>query len=286
MFWISRGVIVAFLAFWAVPVHAFDHGHRLWDQDLRKYNENGFVHYGAWGRNRTGLDRYISALGSVKNRELSKWTPARRSAFWLNAYNALVVATILDHYPFRFGSKTLNIGGMYDERKWSIAGQELTLDDIRDHILRKTQTRTPLLSELTGQDTAMKGGQDLRLLLAINDGTISSAPLRPEAYVAEKLERQLEDQARETISNPEYVQVIVPQKTFRLGYVFKQFKNDFDAFDKYPALFARSSRHDRGVLRFVFHYLPEDLQNQITARQKSPWRINFKLRTPVLNGGD
>ena len=124
------------------------------------------------------------------------------------------------------------------------------------------------------------------MLLAINDGTISSALLRPEAYVAATLDRQLEDQARETISNPEYVQVIVPQKTFKLGYVFKQFKNDFDTFDKYPALFARSSRHDRGVLRFVFHYLPEDLQNRITARQKSPWRINFRLRNPVLNGGD
>ncbi|MFQ5355194.1 MAG: DUF547 domain-containing protein [Mariprofundaceae bacterium] len=286
MFRISIGVLAVALMFWTTPSQAFDHSHGLWNQDLKKYNESGFVHYGAWSRSRANLDRYITTLKSVKNRNMSGWTTAQTHAFWLNTYNALVVSVILDHYPFKLGSRTVSIRGMYGEKQWAIAGQELTLNDIRDHILRKTRTRTPLLSDLAGQDNAMKSGQDLRFLLAINDGTISSALLRAEAYTSESLNRQLEDQARKTVNDPQFAQVVVKQKAFKLGYVFKQFKKDFDQYGRYPAMFSRSSRYDRGVQRFVYHYLPESIQDQIIARQKSPWRINFTLRNPVLNGGD
>jgi len=277
------GILAVLLMLSPLPANAFDHNYKLWNHDLGKYNENGFVHYGIWKENRSGLDRYIKNLKVVDSLKMQRWTRAQTYAFWINTYNAIVVSTILDHYPSGVNPRRVSIDGMYDKRQWNVAGQELTLNDIRDHILRKASAS--IIAELTGKKTAMGAGRDLRLLFAINDGTLNSAPLRAEAYTPKKLNRQLDDQSRKTIRTADFVKIIPSQKTFKLGYLFKRFKSDFDRYEGHPILFSRSSLHDRGVQRFVYHYLSEDVQKEILSRQKAPWRINYAMHNAILNGG-
>lgn len=283
---LSFVVIWFVLAAWASPALAFDHSHKLWDASLKQYVENGYVHYGVWKRNKADLQRYLAELQAVNIMEAEKWSPVQRYAFWINAYNALVVSTILDHYPFKLGSKIVSIRGMHDDKHMAIAGQEVSLDDIRDHILRKTETRQFLLSDVMGRDTQMGSGANLRVLLSICNGTITAAPLRSEAYVADRLDKQLDDQVRRVINSKDYLEVVVGQKTMKTGYVFKEFKDDFRAYSAYPALFGKSPTKDRGLLRFIFHYLPSELQKGVLSRQKSPWRFNFQSGNAQLNGGE
>jgi len=271
---------------WAMPVQAFDHNHKLWQAELGKYVENGYVHYGAWKRNRANLDRYRKQLESVSMHETASWSPMQRHAFWINAYNALVVTVILDNYPFKLGSKVVSIRDMYNNLHWTIAGQEVSLDSIRDHILRKTEIRYDFISDIAGRNTQMRVGTDQRVLLSLCDATITSAPLRSEAYAARRLNKQLEDQTRKVIRNKDYIEVVVGRKTIVAGNYFKVFKKDFGSYPEYPALFEKSSSRDRGLLRFIFHYLPRDVQNGILSQQKSPWRFNFQSGNRSLNGGE
>jgi len=277
-------VLVALFMLAPLSAHAFDHSYKLWNHDLRQYDQMGFVHYGVWKQNRSNLDRYIKNLKTVNVLKMQNWSRAQTYAFWINAYNAIVVSTILDHYPDVLHSKRVSISGMYDRKKWNVAGQNITLDYIRDRILRKA--RATLLSTFTGRKTSMETGRDLRLLFAINDGTRKSMRLRSEAYTAKKFGRQLEDQSRNAIRTARFVQVIPSQKTFKLGYLFKTFRPDFDRYESQSVLFSRSSPHDRGMLRFVYHYLPKDVQKEILSRQKAPWRIRFAMYNGTLDGGD
>jgi len=135
---------------------AFDHSYKLWNRDLKQFNQNGYIHYGAWQSNRGRLDQFLKAMQSVSHREISGWTAAQRQAFWINAYNALVVNRILEVYP--------NINRMH-HRKWTIAGQTFKIEAIRDNILRGTESRIVLLSEALGRKTSMASGRDLRILL-------------------------------------------------------------------------------------------------------------------------
>jgi len=256
---------------------AFDHSYKLWNRDLKQFNQNGYIHYGAWQSNRGRLDQFLKAMQSVSHREISGWTAAQRQAFWINAYNALVVNRILEVYP--------NINRMH-HRKWTIAGQTFKIEAIRDNILRGTESRIVILSEVLGRKTSMASGRDLRILFAICEGAQASAPLATKAYTARHLSRQLDKQARHTLSSSSFLRVEPRLKIFHVGSLFRTYQRDFKAYQGNPLLFEHSTGSDRGVLRFAFNYLDQPTQDAVLAKQRWPWRVDYRPAHRTLNGGD
>ena len=49
------------------------------------------------------------------------------TAFYINAYNVLVIKQVVDNYPI---NSPKDVTGFFDERKFTVAGEELTLDQI------------------------------------------------------------------------------------------------------------------------------------------------------------
>jgi len=74
--------------------------HAVLDRVLDTYVRNGLVYYRALRAERSSLDRYVASL-DVPAAQVSAWSPAEQQAFWLNAYNALVLRTVVDAYPIR-----------------------------------------------------------------------------------------------------------------------------------------------------------------------------------------
>ena len=74
---------------------------RPFDEILDAYVRDGFVYYGALRQERAKFDRYLGTISEVPADALAKWTPERQLAFWINAYNAFVLQTVIDHYPIR-----------------------------------------------------------------------------------------------------------------------------------------------------------------------------------------
>src|SRR2546423_9639260 len=66
------------------------------DLILDTYVRDGYVYYRALKSERRRLDEYIRQIGltDVDNRPKNE-----QLAFWLNAYNALVLRTVIDNYP-------------------------------------------------------------------------------------------------------------------------------------------------------------------------------------------
>ena len=166
--------------------------HRAFDQILDLNVRDGLVYYRALRASRATLDRYAASL-NVPAATYQSWSREQQMAFWLNAYNAFVLQTVVDHYPLNGGSKAYpansvrQVPGAFEQLKHRAAGQSLTLDDIEKKIL--PQFKEP------------------RLYLALGRGAIGSGRLRSEAYTGDQLKQQLDDVQKEFVSEQTMIKI-------------------------------------------------------------------------------
>src|SRR5467141_1676909 len=163
---------------------------KSFDQLLDLYVRNGDVYYRALKAERGKLDGYINLLATAS---VSKLSREEQMAFWLNAYNALVLRTVVDHYPIQpksadYPSKSIRqIPGAFERLQHRVAGRTLTLDQIEKDVL-------PTFN-------------DPRVYFALGRGADGSGRLRSEAFVPARLDEQLSDVAAECLSRGQCVQI-------------------------------------------------------------------------------
>lgn len=162
-------------------------------------------------------------------------------AFWINAYNALTLRVIVDHYPIRSGFFTLQprnsirqIDGVWTELRWKAAGRQVTLDDIEHRLLRPEF-------------------EDARVHFALNCASRSCPPLATEPYRSDTLGAQLDRAARAYLASPEGLRV--EGRTLRVSSIFDWYGDDFVA--RYAPLVPGSrSAKERGILGAVVTFGP------------------------------
>ena len=177
----------------AFSAHAqFDHQHGAWTELLKKYvvpSEGGKasqLRYDGMIRDRADLKTYLARLAAVGDTEFNGWGREQRLAFLINAYNAHMVDLILTRYPniksvWDFG-KIFN--NPFKNRFFTMFGRQFSLDDIEHGMIRT--------------DGAY---DDPRIHFAVNCASVGCPMLREEAYVAERLEQQLEEQTVRFLSD-------------------------------------------------------------------------------------
>lgn len=158
--------------------------HATLDRILDVYVRDGYVYYNALKSERANLDRYVASL-EVAPDQVARMSENDRRAFWVNAYNALVLRTVINAYPIKGKasdypvSSIAQIPGGVDRIKHRVAEQVLTLDEI--------------------EKTVIAGFGDGRLVFALGRGAIGSGRLRSEAYTGEKLDAQLSEAVKEFV---------------------------------------------------------------------------------------
>src|SRR6476619_6816961 len=140
--WRSKVVFVMFCVVVAAPraqESTLDETRRRnLDQILDLYVRDGEVYYKALKIERAKLDGFVAALGTES---IDKRSREERLAFWVNAYNALVLRTVIDHYPIQGRSADYpknsirQIPGSFERLPHRVAGPTLTLDQIEQTIL-------------------------------------------------------------------------------------------------------------------------------------------------------
>lgn len=158
--------------------------HAPFDSLLAAHVRNGLVDYEAFAT-APSFRRYLASLDQATPAAMDD---AERLAFWLNVYNAYTIQLVVKHgerESIRRINPTLGflrLKGPWNERFVRAAGRTYTLDEVFHRILRK-QFREP------------------RVHYAAVPGSKSAPPLRSEAYRGDRLELQLEDQARRLLSD-------------------------------------------------------------------------------------
>ena len=150
--------------------------HSTLDTVLVSYvNDAGLVDYASLQKDRTTLDSYIDSIGSVSPQSHPERfaSSAHQLAYWINAYNALVLRGIIDAYPVESVKDIKLFNGFFNRQTWHVGGRPLTLDKIENDIIR------PQFNEP-------------RIHFVLNCGAKSCPPLENRAFTGALLEDRLE----------------------------------------------------------------------------------------------
>ena len=235
--------------------------HRPFDEMLDLYVRDGLVYYFALKQERAKFDRYVASLGEVPAEALKSWPPDRQLAYWINAYNAFVLRTVIDGYPIRgkFPDYPPNsirqIPGAFERRQFRAGGRMLTLDAIEKDVIGEFH--------------------DARALLALGRGAIGSPRLKSEAYTAARLDAQLQTMASELPTRRELVFVDIAGGRLLVNPIFSWREAIFTKTlaDRAPALYATRSPLERSVLALIDPLL---VPNEAEFLRKNTFRMVFE----------
>ena len=248
--------------------------HRPFDQLLDIYVRDGFVYYDALRRERRNLDGYVASLNSPAATALAKGTPDEQKAFWINAYNALVLRTVIDHFPIRGRAKEYpsssirQVPGAFERAAHRVAGRAVSLDGIEKEIL------APL--------------GDARVFLALGRGAFGGGRLRSEAFDAPRIEEQLSAVGAETATRVQLFKIDEGANLITMSPIFSWREPVFVASlaDKAPAIFQQRSGIERAILALVHGHVstPEALFLEKNAFKMQfhefDWRLNDMSSRP------
>jgi uncharacterized membrane protein YdjX (TVP38/TMEM64 family) len=151
---------------------AFDHS--AYDKLVKAHvAPGGWVDYEGLKKDAEHLDSYLRSLADALFDDLGR---DQKLALLLNAYNAFTLRLILDYYPVD-SIRSIPAEKRWDAKRWQIGGYTWGLNQI-EHEQIRPKFREP------------------RVHFALVCAAIGCPPLRSEAYTADRLEEQLEDQAR------------------------------------------------------------------------------------------
>lgn len=241
------------LALWAIPAaiaHAqFDHRHTAWTALLAKHvvlvegGKASRVDYLRITQERQALKSYLESLARVSEPEFRKWSRNEQLAFLINAYNAHMIELVITRYP--------NIGSVWDfgrlinhpfrSRFFRLFGREFSLDILEHETIRA------------------KGVYDEpRIHMAVNCASIGCPMLREEAYVADRLDAQLEEQLVRFLSDRSRNRYNSTAGTLEVSQIFRWYREDFESghggigsreqfFAKYASALADTAASERAI---------------------------------------
>lgn len=185
------------------------HKHEQWDELTKKYvTDKGFVNYKGFIKDSTKLNSYLDLLAA--NHPKESWSDAQKKAYWINAYNAFTIQLIIRNYPVKsikdLGGSIYRVNTPWDIKFIHLGDETYDLNNIEHSILRKKW-------------------DDARVHAVVNCASVSCPSLRRGAFIANELDKQMDEQMR-TFINDETKNTIATDKA-KVSSLFKWFSGDF-----------------------------------------------------------
>jgi hypothetical protein len=226
-----------------------DSNYQLFNLVLNKYVKLGKVNY-----KEMSIDSRVS--GVVE--QFEKVNPDKiklsndKLAFWINLYNSIVLQIISKNYPLK-SINDLNTGiailspvlgkSIWDKKLIKINNNNLSLAQIQ-HIITASDFKDP------------------RAHFAITYAANGCPPLRDEAYTGEKLNEQLDEQARIFINDTTKNIFNLKSRKAYVSSIFKSYEKEFGF-------------NYKNTLIFLSKFLPKIIREDISANSDQ-WELTFK----------
>jgi hypothetical protein len=202
--------LMSILVMFSTVQGAYPFDHSNFDLILKQYvDDRGLVDYNVIAKDRRFSD-YMKSLESAKVEELSL---DGKLAFWINAYNAVVIDKVIKWKPKKSVRETLIPGvwtstKFFTSREHIVAGKRTSPDDIEHEILRKKL-------------------KDPRIHFAIICASSSCPKLPKIAYTEENVQARLEEETRKYLESERGIRIDRAENTLYLSKIFDWFGNDF-----------------------------------------------------------
>jgi len=183
------------------PVRRLDYGD--WDRLLRAHVHRGAVDYPA-----IAIDGDLPAfLAAVRRARFTRDTTAdERLAFWINAYNASVIAGILGGQS---PATLLGRNEFFRRTRHDVGGDSITLWDLEHERIRPVG--------------------DPRTHFALVCASVSCPALSSQAYVPRTLDAQLEVATFAFVNDPAKNRYDPVERVAHLSEIFEWYAEDFEA---------------------------------------------------------
>jgi len=220
--------------------------HTPWTTTLQRFvDERGLVDYQGLAKDRALFDPYVKLVERVSPENRPDLFPSKADelAFYLNAYNALIFKGVLARGPEEESVWKGLVSGLsfFKMMKIEVGGRTTNLSDFENDVIRGRY-------------------QDPRVHAALNCASISCPKLRREAYVAERLEEQLDDAVRGWVNDPFHVAVDAAKRKVHLNKIFDWFEGDFLAEEK------RRGAESTSVLAWINRYRAPEAQIDVSFK--------------------
>ncbi|HET7731985.1 MAG TPA: DUF547 domain-containing protein [Usitatibacter sp.] len=203
----------------SLPASALDHSHQAWQALLARHvrylpgGNASQVAYADFMKERAALRRVLDEYQAVTRAEFDGWSKAEQQAFLINAYNALTIEKVLRRYPNLKSIRDYGtlFGNPWKDRFFRLLGEPAHLDQIEHEILRR------------------EGAYDEpRVHVAVVCASIGCPMLRNEAFVAARLEAQLEDAMRRFLSDRTRNRYDPKSGKLEVSRIFDWYGKDFE----------------------------------------------------------
>ena len=193
--------------------------HQAWGQLLETYlvastdGVSRFKYSAVSAGDRQALDRYIAGLAGLP---IDDYSRAEQQAYWINLYNALTIEVVLAHYPVDSIrdidiSPGLFADGPWDKELITVAGEDLSLNDIEHRILR------PIW-------------RDPRIHYAVNCASIGCPNLQVTSFTARNANELLDRAARDYVNSARGVRA--GEDGLVVSSIYVWFREDFGGDDE------------------------------------------------------
>ncbi len=208
-------------------------------------DDQGLVDYRGLKQNRSKLDDFSLSLTRVGSESYAGWKEEEQIALWINAYNALTLKAIVDHYPIessflaslRFPKNSIRqISGVWDKLLFSVMSEKVTLDQIEHQILR------PRFKEP-------------RIHVALVCAAMGCPPLRNKPFIGSRLEAQLDDQCRRFLADAKKFLIDRDRGRVFLSPILEWYGKDFLPAYAIEKGFSGQDKVKRATLNFAAGYL-------------------------------
>lgn len=232
--------LFAFLAitFVAAALHAQPADLTQWNRILATYYNpaHGFDYKGLKARDAATLQAVRQQLGRVN---VASLTPKQQLAHWINVYNVNTVATIVERYPVEsirdLSTDPIIRLNVFKKERVPVGNKKISLDEVENVQIRERF-------------------KDPRIHFAINCAAKSCPPIRTEAFTGEKLDQQLDEQARAFLARGARFSMNGATLTITTTKIMEWFSDDFEK--------------SGGKAAFVRRYVSPDKQRMIDQAKK------------------
>lgn len=259
-------------AFSVSSAFAFDHSHKTFSAELKKYVRKDGVNYEKWKSHRDGLDQYFKELEGISESDYLAFTNEQKKALWLNVYNALAIRLVLDRYPIDGKNSSYpkdsirQIPDVWKAASCKVAGKEVSLYVIFHSMMRKDV-------------------HDCRVHFALVPAARGAYPLQTEAFSDGHVEEQLDKITKSFMANRANLSADLKSNTIFVSHIFKWFPLDFLAASDGKMPFPPPADDDV-VRSYVLHYLKKPEQEQLKDKQAKiiykdyDWALNDAAQHP------
>ncbi len=211
------------------------------DRMLERYVNAGVVDYAAFASD----PLFAELVERIAAADLEPFTERERLAFLLNAYNALVILSVVEG---RKPDSLLGRWRFFKRHDVTVAGRQMSLHDLE-----------------TAEILALG---DPRAHFAMTCAAVSCPPLRREAYRARDLDEQLDDQAAGFVNSADHNRFDDEARRATVSKIFKWHRRDF-------------GDDDAGVLRYLAFYVRDP--SIAGALERGEYELNYMKYDWSLN---